>query len=52
VGTDFAKIQDVRGECGTLGKKSIIARTRGDGKLAADWATKYINLYQKQVAGA
>jgi len=29
-----------------LAKKAVIARTRGDLKLAEDWATKYLTLYQ------
>ncbi|KAF2432996.1 hypothetical protein EJ08DRAFT_608324 [Tothia fuscella] len=44
----FTKIQDIRGECDTLGKKATIARKRGDLKLAQDWAERYVTLYQEQ----
>lgn len=47
--TDYEKIQDVRGECGMLAKKSMIARIRGDFALADNWVTKYITLCEKQL---
>jgi anaphase-promoting complex subunit 5 len=44
----YEKLQDLRGHCEMLAKKAIIARMRGDLKLAEDWATKYLTLYDRQ----
>ena len=44
----YEKLQDLRGQCEMLAKKAIIARMRGDLKLAEDWATKYLTLYERQ----
>ena len=44
----YEKLQDVRGHCEMLAKKAIIARMRGDLKLAEDWASKYNTLYDRQ----
>jgi anaphase-promoting complex subunit 5 len=45
----YEKLQDLRGQCEMLAKKAIIARMRGDLKLAEDWATKYLTLYERQL---
>jgi hypothetical protein len=42
---DYMRIEDIRGECDTLCKKSFIARARGDAILADDWAGRYLTLY-------
>jgi anaphase-promoting complex subunit 5 len=44
----YEKLQDLRGQCEMLAKKAVIARMRGDLKLAEDWATKYLTLYERQ----
>jgi anaphase-promoting complex subunit 5 len=44
----YEKLQDLRGQCEMLAKKAVIARMRGDLKLAEDWATKYLTLYDRQ----
>ncbi|KIW07884.1 uncharacterized protein PV09_01797 [Verruconis gallopava] len=44
----YEKLQDLRGQCEMLAKKATIARIRGDLKLAEDWATKYLTLYERQ----
>ena len=43
----YEKLEDVRGACEMLAKKSVVAQMRGDVKLAEDWAVKYLSLYQK-----
>jgi hypothetical protein len=42
----YQRIEDIRGECDTLYKKSLIARLRGDTELADDWSRRYIALYE------
>jgi hypothetical protein len=42
----YKQIEDIRGECDTMNKKSLIARLRGDAELAEDWARKYVSLYE------
>jgi hypothetical protein len=46
---DYKRIEDIRGECDTLHKKSIIARLRGDHSLAEEWAGRYITLYSSHM---
>jgi hypothetical protein len=46
---DYKRIEDIRGECDTLFKKSVIARSRGDTALAEDWAGRYITLYNSHM---
>ncbi|KAF2674965.1 hypothetical protein BT63DRAFT_449952 [Microthyrium microscopicum] len=41
----YKRIEDVRGECDCMSKKSTIASARGDAGLAEDWARRYIALY-------
>lgn len=42
---DYKRIEDIRGQCDTLYKKSIIARLRGDIAVAEDWNGRYLTLY-------
>jgi hypothetical protein len=42
---DYKRIEDIRGECDTLYKKSMIARLRGDVALADEWAGRYLTLF-------
>jgi hypothetical protein len=46
---DYKRIEDIRGECDTLCKKSFIARARGDAVLADDWAGRYLTLYDSHM---
>lgn len=39
---DYESIEDIDGECQQLCKKAIIARLRGDDKLAEEWAQNYL----------
>jgi hypothetical protein len=47
--SDYKRIEDIRGECDTLCKKSIISRSRGDISLAEEWAGRYITLYNSHM---
>lgn len=42
----YSHIEDINGECEMLAKKALIARLRGDEKLAEDWAENYLKTYQ------
>ena len=47
--SDYKRIEDIRGECDTLCKRSVISRSRGDISLAEDWAGRYITLYNSHM---
>lgn len=42
----FEKMENVDGECEQLTKKSMIARLRGDEKLAEDWAQNHNKVWE------
>jgi anaphase-promoting complex subunit 5 len=46
---DYKCIEDVRGQCDSLRKKSIIANMRGDTEVADDWARRYLTVYEAHV---
>ncbi|KAF1811076.1 putative anaphase-promoting complex subunit Apc5 [Eremomyces bilateralis CBS 781.70] len=38
----FSTVEDVQGQCETIYKQAMIARTRGDQGLADNWASRYV----------
>jgi anaphase-promoting complex subunit 5 len=47
----YKQIEDIRGECDTMNKKSLLARLHGDAELADDWARRYVSLYEEHFSG-
>lgn len=43
----FKKAEDINGECGQLMKKAIIAKIRGDEKLAEEWAQNHNRVWEE-----
>lgn len=39
-------MEDISGECEMLSKRALIAKLRGDEKLAEDWAENYLRTYK------
>ena len=42
----YKKIEDTAGECEQLMKKAIIAKLRGDEKLAEEWAENHNRVWE------
>lgn len=47
--TVYHSIEDVRGECEMIAKKALIARLRGDVKLANECAERYLVVHSRTV---
>ncbi|KAF2867178.1 anaphase-promoting complex subunit 5-domain-containing protein [Massariosphaeria phaeospora] len=46
----FKKVEDITGECEQLMKKAVIARLRGDEKLAEEWAQNHNRVWEAGLA--
>jgi anaphase-promoting complex subunit 5 len=44
-------MEDIEGECEQLMKKAIIARLRGDEKLAEEWAQNHNRMWEEGKKG-
>lgn len=42
----FKRVEDIDGECAQLMKKAIIAKLRGDEKLAEEWAQNHNRVWE------
>ena len=50
LGTGYKRMEDINGECEMLAKKALIAKFRGDEKLAQDWEENYKKTYDEAMA--